>query len=221
MNLKETLKELESLSDEKTKRYNLKNGVGENQYGVKLGDIRKVAKKIKTNQKLALELWKTKNFDAQMLATLIMKAKEFTANEIDEMICSIEYPRLADWFNAYIVKEHPENEKLRQKWMKSKNPMAARGGWNLTSILVRKNPDILEIPHLLDRLDKEMGSASEVEQWTMNFTLAEIGINHPAHRKKALEIGEKFGIYKDYPVAKGCVSPYAPIWINEMVSRQK
>ena len=27
------------------------------------------------------------------------------------------------------------------------------------------------------------------------------------------------GVYRDYPVSKGCTSPYAPIWINEMVSR--
>ncbi|PLW90773.1 MAG: DNA alkylation repair protein, partial [Mucilaginibacter sp.] len=30
----------------------------------------------------------------------------------------------------------------------------------------------------------------------------------------------RLGIYRDYPVSKGCVSPFAPIWINEMVKRQ-
>ena len=37
---------------------------------------------------------------------------------------------------------------------------------------------------------------------------------------RALAIGEKLGIYRDYPVSKGCTSPFAPIWINEMVRRQ-
>ncbi len=33
--------------------------------------------------------------------------------------------------------------------------------------------------------------------------------------------GVKPGIYRDFPVSKGCTSPFAPIWINEMVKRQK
>ncbi len=47
MTLKETLKQLESLSDEKTLAHNTRNGVDDNQFGVKLGDLRKVSKTIK------------------------------------------------------------------------------------------------------------------------------------------------------------------------------
>ena len=53
----------------------------------------------------------------------------------------------------------------------------------------------------------------------MNYCLAEIGINFPEHRERAIAIGEKLGVLRDYPVSKGCVSPYAPIWITEMVRR--
>jgi len=58
------------------------------------------------------------------------------------------------------------------------------------------------------------------QQWTMNNCLAGIGIHVPEHRERALAIGEKLGVYRDYPVSKGCTSPFAPIWINEMVRRQ-
>jgi 3-methyladenine DNA glycosylase AlkD len=73
---------------------------------------------------------------------------------------------------------------------------------------------------LLDRIEKEMASAPLEVQWTMNMCLAEIGIHNPKHRKRALAMGEKLGIYRDYPCSKGCTSPFAPIWINEMVKRQ-
>ena len=65
-----------------------------------------------------------------------------------------------------------------------------------------------------------MGNAAAEVQLTMNGALAEIGINFPDRRKRALAIGEALGIYRDYPVSKGCTSPFAPIWIKEMVSRQ-
>ena len=54
----------------------------------------------------------------------------------------------------------------------------------------------------------------------MNNTLAAIGIHVPALRARAIAIGEKLGLYRDYPVSKGCTSPFAPIWINAMVARQ-
>lgn len=220
MSLKEILDQFKALSDEKTIRHNTKNGVGDNQYGVKLGDLRKLAKKIKTNHSLGLELWNTQNFDAQMLAILIIKPKELTSEELDAMVRSVKYSRVADWINSYVVKLHPDNETLRQKWMSDTDPMAARAGWNLTSQLVVKNPEMLDIPALLDRIENEMATSPPEAQWTMNFSLAEIGINHPEHRNRAIDIGEKLGIYRDYPVSKGCTSPFAPIWINEMVSRQ-
>ena len=75
MTLKETLKQLESLGDEKMRAYNIKGGGGDNQFGVPLGDIRVLAKKIKTNHELAMALWKTGNIDAQFLATLLIKPK--------------------------------------------------------------------------------------------------------------------------------------------------
>jgi 3-methyladenine DNA glycosylase AlkD len=83
-----------------------------------------------------------------------------------------------------------------------------------------KSPEGLDPAALLDRIESEMADAAPEVQWTMNSTLAEIGIHFPTLRKRALAIGETLGIYRDYPVSKGCTSPFAPIWINAMVSRQ-
>lgn len=82
-----------------------------------------------------------------------------------------------------------------------------------------KSPDGLDPSALLDRLESDMGNADPVVQWTMNSTLGEIGIHFPKLRKRAIAFGEKLGIYRDYPVSKGCTSPFAPIWINFMVNR--
>jgi hypothetical protein len=49
MTLKETLTQLKALGDEKMRAQNKKNGADDNQFGVRLGDIRKLANEIKTN----------------------------------------------------------------------------------------------------------------------------------------------------------------------------
>ncbi|MFQ5629066.1 MAG: DNA alkylation repair protein [bacterium] len=220
MTLKETLKQLEALGNEKMRAQNTRNGAGDNQFGVRLGEIRKLAKKIKTNHELALALWETGNIDARLLATLLIKPKTLPADEMDRMVRSIAFVQVADWLNAYVVKHHPDKETLRQAWMTTDDPWAARAGWSLTTGRVVRSPEGLDLPALLDRIESEMANAAPEVQWTMNSTLAEIGIHFPDHRERAIAIGETLGIYRDYPVSKGCTSPFAPIWINAMVSRQ-
>jgi 3-methyladenine DNA glycosylase AlkD len=218
--LKEALAQLEALGNEKVRAQNSKNGAGDNQFGVRLGDIRKLAAKIKTNHALAIALWETGNIDARLLAILLINPKNLSGDELDRMVRSVGFAQVADWLNSYVVKKYPDKETLRQSWMADDDPWAARAGWSLTSERIGKNPEGLDLLALLDRIESEMGDAAPEAQWTMNFCLAGIGIHFPKYRKRAIAIGETLGIYRDYPVSKGCTSPFAPIWIKEMVSRQ-
>jgi len=220
MTLEESLTLLEALGSEKMRAQNIRHGAGENQFGVRRGDIRKLAKTIKHNHELATALWETGNIDARFLAILLIKPKNLSAEEMDRMVRSVTFVEVADWLSSCVVKKHPDKETLRQRWMASGDPMAGRAGWSLTAERIVKNPEGLDLSGLLDRIESEMASAAPEVQWTMNCSLAEIGIHFSDSRKRALAIGESLGIYRDYPVSKGCTSPFAPIWINEMVSRQ-
>ncbi len=220
MTLKEALKQLKALGNATMRAQNAKSGAGENQFGVKHGDIRVLAKKLKADTKLALALWETGNIDAQYLAILLLKPKDLSANEVDRLVRSVTFAWVADWLTNYVVKKHSDKETLRQQWMATDDRWAARAGWSLTAERVAKSPDGLDPSGLLDRIESEMGTADPVVQWTMNGTLAEIGIHFPKHRKRAIAIGETLGVYRDYPVSKGCTSPFAPIWIEFMVNRQ-
>lgn len=221
----EVLRQLESLGSAAVRAQNAKNspfgeGAGDNQFGVALGDIRTVAKKIRTNHALALALWDTGNVDAQFLATLLMEPKKLSGTEMDRLVRSVAYVRVADWLLSYVLANFPDKETLRERWMDDDNHWAARAGWQLTASRVAKSPDGLDLPALLDRIEAEMAGARPEVQWTMNNTLANIGIHNPKLRPRAIAIGEKLGVYRNYPVSKGCTSPFAPIWINAMVSRQ-
>ena len=214
------MKRLESLGNERMRAHNLKWGARGSQFGVRMGDIRALAKEIKSDPPLAMALWNTGNLDAQFLATLLFKPKDLLEEEVDRLVRSATFTGVADWLIAYVIKQHPQKEALRQRWMSDADPMAARAGWSLTAERVEKSPEGLDLAGLLDRIEAEMGGAAREPQWTMNSTLAAIGIHFPKHRKQAIAIGEALGIYRDYPVSKGCTSPFAPIWINAMVSRK-
>jgi 3-methyladenine DNA glycosylase AlkD len=220
MTVREVLRELEALGDESLRAYNRKSGAGEKQFGVKLGDVRKVAKKVKRDHALALGLWETGNAEARFLAALVMDPQRLSAAELDGLVRSLAWDRTADWLNSYVVRNHPEREALREKWMKSKDKWSRRAGWDLTAERVAKAPEGLDLGGLLDRIEKEMGKAPPEARWTMNFALIAIGTHHAAFRERAVAIGERIGAYRDYPVSKGCVSPFAPIAIREMAKRR-
>lgn len=215
------LSQLEALGDPARKAHNARAGAGDNQFGVKMGDIRKIAKASKISHEQALTLWDSGIVEARMVAILRLKSKKLSVDVLDGLARSVTFAYVADWLSNYIIKKHPARETLRQRWMSDPHPWAARFGWSLTDQRVTKDPDGLDLSALLDRIEAELGGADPRPQWTMNNTLAAIGIHHPAYRERALAIGEALGVYRDYPVSKGCTSPFAPIWIGEMVRRQE
>ena len=111
-------------------------------------------------------------------------------------------------------------EELRKSW-KDQDELVGGAGWSLTTERVVKKPEGLDLQALLDQIEREMKQAPEHKQWAMNHCLAEIGIHHQAHRPRAIGIGERLAVLIDYPVPPGCTSPYAPMWIAEMVRRRK
>jgi len=216
----EVLERLKPLGEASVRARHIRDGAGENVFGVKMGDIRALAKEIKSDHELGIDLWKPGNLEARLLSTLVVKPKQFSAEDLDGMLPDVTLAWLADWLMTNVIRHHPEKEALRVKWMQSDQPARLRAGWSLTTERVTKNSGGLDLTALLDRIEREMPSAHELPKWTMNYCLAEIGINFPELRKRAVAIGESLGVYRDYPVSKGCTSPFAPIWIDAMVNRK-
>jgi len=213
----EVMAELAALEDPKIRAVYEKRG---DDHGVNLGELRAVAKRLKTQHDLARELWATGDTAARLLAMLICRPKAFERDELDVMLREARMPKVLDWLVNYVVKKSPHAEELRVAWFADPDPNVASAGWALTSERMAKKPEGLDLSGLLDLIEAEMKDAPDRLQWAMNNCLAQIGIEHPEHRARALDIGERLEVLKDYPTPPNCTSPFAPIWINEMVRRQ-
>ena len=213
----DVMAELALLEDPKLRAANEARG---DDHGVNLSAIRAVAKRLKTRHELAKELWATGDTAARLLATLVAKPTAFSADELDAMIRGIRAPKLLDWFVTGIVKPGTHTEALRLRW-KDEADLVGRAGWSLTTDRVVKGAAGLDLDGLLHQIETEMKDAPAPKQWSMNHCLAEIGIRHPAHRARAIAIGERLQVLVDYPASPGCTPPYAPVWIAEMVRRQE
>ena len=213
----EVMAELAELEDPKTRQVNENHG---DDHGVNLSKLRALAKRLKTQQELACQLWETDNTAARLLAILICRPKAFERDELDVMLRAARTPKVHDWLVNYVVKKSPHAEELRQAWFADPDPVVASAGWALTTERVAKNPEGLDLAGLLDIIEAAMSDAPDRLQWAMNHCLASIGIEHAPLRARAICIGERLRVLEDYPTPAGCTSPYAPVWIAEMVARQ-
>ena len=214
----EVMAELADLADPRILEVNLRHG---DDHAVNLTKLRAVAKRLKTQQPLAVELWDTGDTAARLLAILICRPKTFELDELDSMLRVASAPKVQDWLVNYVVKQNPRVEELRLLWFADPDPIVASAGWALTSDRVVKRPEGLDLSGLLDTIEARMKTAPDRLQWAMNTCLAQIGIAHPEQRERAVAIGERLEVLKDYPTPPDCTSPFAPVWIAEMVRRQK
>lgn len=209
--------ELAGLADPRIRAVNERHG---DDHAVNLTRLRAIAKRLKTQPDLARELWATGDSDARLLAILVSRPKAYDRDELDAMLREARTPKVQDWLVNYLVKKNPNAEELRVVWFSDADPVVSSAGWALTSERVRRAPEGLDLTGLLDTIEARMKDAPQRLQWAMNECLAQIGIEHVEHRARALAIGERLEVLKDYPTPPNCTSPYAPAWITEMVRRR-
>jgi 3-methyladenine DNA glycosylase AlkD len=210
----EVLAQLEAKGLESVRKRYAATWGGENLFGVKLGDLRALAKKLKAQHALGRALWATGNLDAMILATMVMAPDQLTADDFDAMLRPLTFVNLVDELTFNLTAESPVAETLSARWMDSSDALVGRAGWNLLiAKLMDKGSADMDLDALLKKIERELVAAPEHKKWAMNRFMCEVGIRLPDYTARCLALGEKLGVYADMRVAKGCTSAYAPAWI--------
>lgn len=222
MSKTEILAILCDLGNEKRKQMCIKNGAGENTYGVLLGELGKLAKQLGTNHELALELWQSGNTDAQWLSCMLFDAKQLTLDEVRNMVSQLTYNDIIDKFVGEVVCNHKYVDILAEEWSASYKDNLGRAGWNLIVHTVSEGKlTNAALEELLTTIEAELQTVAKGKQWAMNHALCEIGIRYPEFTERCITLGETLGVYRDLKVSKGCTSAYAPNWIAAGIKRRK
>ncbi|WDH96580.1 DNA alkylation repair protein [Paenibacillus urinalis] len=194
----------------------------------KLGDLRKIAKDIKKNHELAMELWSTEELLPRLLAILIMDKKllsQEVLNKLDkDMQTHIfdERNNLMDWLMANQLSKDKKTIALMESWENSPSALQRRAYWYYQARLRwtgQTPPD--NTADLLSTLEANITREEPEVQWAMNFTAGWIGVYDENNRERCIEIGEKTGLYKDEVVAKGCTPSYLPEFITIEVNKRQ
>ena len=191
---------------------------GEN---TKLGDVRKIAKEIKKDHDLAIELWSSGQFFARQLAILIMDKKLLTERLVDQLLDDMtQHPgkeklQLVDWLMANQLLKDKQYLPIIESWVDSSSPLKRRIFWyhqgrlRWTGKTPPSNSDVL-----LSIMEQRIESEEPEVQWAMNFTAGWIGVFEEKYRDRCIALGENTGLYKGIKVPKNCTPDYLPEFIR-------
>lgn len=172
MTLAETMTALAALGSAQTKKVLLRHGAVEPFFGVKIGDLKPLAKKLKGRQALALELYATGNGDAQYLAGMIADGARMTKPQLNRWAKTAAWSLISGNTVAWVASEHPDGLALALKWIDAKKESVARSGWAslcaIVSIIADDELPLATISQLLDRIGREMPTATDDVRYSMN-----------------------------------------------------
>jgi len=218
----EVMKELRANGSAQTRKIARRHGVKGDMFGVSYALLGKMKRKIKTDQRLAEQLWATGNYDARYLATTIAEASGMTAATLESWARDLEDRHLAAALSN-VAAEAPSARKLMEKWTSAKNEMRACAGWHTLASLARQDHDLDDayFEEHLEKIETRIHGSENWVKYAMNNALINIGVRNPKLEKLATAAAVRIGAVEVDHGQTGCKTPEAASYIKKTVAHNK
>lgn len=223
MTAKEILTQLEKMGSQQIRTIYLKHGVKETLYGVKIGDMKPIQKKIKKDYALSLELFDSGVYDAMYLAGLIADEDKMSKKQINDWAKKTKSCALNEYTVAWVAAESKFGWELGLEWIESKEERIATSGWSALAGWVSLKPDseldIKKIKSLLQRVEKQIHQSPNRVRYVMNTFLICTAVYVKELTTECRAIAKKIGtVYVDMGDT-ACEVPSADSYIQKAIDR--
>lgn len=221
MNFTETMRQLEALGTEQNRRTYQRHGSGPNLFGVSFANLGKLAKQIKKDHGMALELWATGNADARNLACMIADPAQATPAQLDVWIGDLENGFLCWTLVKFLCATRVAKAKAKE-WIKSDSEWIACTGWMMIASLAQSGDAFTdkELEAHLKTIEKSIHTAKNKVRDTMNSALIAIGIRNDDLQAKAMAAAKRIGKVEVNHGETGCKTPDAASYILKTVKHR-
>lgn len=221
MKLEQVMKELRSMGNERTCATMKRHGAPDDFYGVKIGDLKKIVRKVKVDQELAEELYETGNGDARYLAGLIADAGSIRKSVLKKWMRSTSWSYLTQYTVAGVAADSPHGWDLGLEWIEARKVSTACGGWyTLTGVVSTRNDgelDLEAIEGLLDRVAETLHEAPDPVRLAMNGFVIAVGCYVSSLSQRARQVGVELGKIEADMGDTSCKIPSSPEYIDKVV----
>ena len=222
MNAKEVLATLRKLGKPQTAAIYRRHGSGENVFGVLTSEIGKLRKRIKVDHALAMQLWKTGNAEARVLALQVADPEKLTRPDADRLLRDGPV-RFVGCYLSGLVARSPIGDGTMRAWMKSRSESDRELGYGILSARLKDDPDSIsdaDAGNMLAAIEKEIHRSPNWARYAMNNALIAIGVFKPALRKKAIAAARRIGKVEVDQGETCCKTPDAVPYIEKAARRK-
>jgi 3-methyladenine DNA glycosylase AlkD len=214
------MKELESLGTEQFRNTYRRHGAEEPLYGVSFANLKAIARRLKRDHQLAIELWDSGNVDARGLATMLVDPALVDAKTADKWITSLSYYLLVD-LAANVVARSPVAQAKADEWHLADNEWVGQAGWDIIAWMAMNDARVPDtyFSARLDEIEKRIKTAKNRVKHAMNQALIGIGGARPALKHRALAIAKAIGKVVVDHGETGHITPDAVEYIAKMSER--
>lgn len=203
MNTREIIELLRSLENPENKAGMARFGINaENAFGISMKSLEPIARKIKKNHELALELWETGFHEARILAILIADPKKITPELMDKWTADFNSWDICDQAAMKLYCKTPFAWQKVYEWAQSEQEFVRRAAFATLAALCLHYKEKNNEP-----FEKSLGLILQYSRDERNFVkkavnwaLRQIGKRNLELNRKAIETAE--AILRDYPDSK-------------------
>ena len=172
--LEKILQELKEQAKESVIKIYVKQGIQEKILGVQKGVMRKLAKEIKQDHPLALELWDTNIYEARVLAIELFDPNKFSLDQIKNLVLSTESIVLLDELTLTIFESIYPRLDILDLWKHEKDLRLVRSAWNAAiANVITKKYDENQLSQLLDAIERSILKRDELVQYAKKHYLTD------------------------------------------------
>jgi len=216
----QVMKELKKKGTAQTRKTFSHHDAPSDLFGVKIADLKVIAKKIKGNQLLACELYETGNADAMYLAGIVADGSQMTKKQLESWVKGASWQMLSEYAVPWVATESPFARDLAMKWIRSKKESIATSGWCTYGGIMATRPDeeldLAEIKELLNRITRQIGTAANRVRYTMNGFVIVVGAYVKPLLKHAKTAAKKIGVVSVDMGSTACKVPLASAYIEKI-----
>src|SRR5436309_1250728 len=130
MTYDETMQSLEKAGTAQNRKVYAEHGAREPMFGVSWATLRILTKRSRKDHPLALQLWKSGNYDARLLATMVANPDKLDSRTLDRWAKDLDCYPLASAFSKMVMQSRLAEEKMRN-WKSSHYEFVGQAGWDL------------------------------------------------------------------------------------------
>lgn len=225
MTFAEVMTALEKLGTEQTRKTWKNHGAKGEFWGVKIGDMKVLQKKIKHNHELAIALYNTENADAMYFAGLISEPEKMTKAQLQHWANTASWHMLSEYTVAWVAAESAYGRDLAMEWIERDKEQIASSGWNTYSnLLALKKDEELdekEIKSLLQLIVKTIHTQPNRVKYTMNGFLISVGTYYLPLIEEAKKAAKAIGKVSVEMNGTACKVPDAIYYLEKIALMEK